>query len=108
MLPLLDRPFLVHQMIDRLARRHPCAAPQPQRDADAEQRIRARNAQILIQHQRDDDREVEIEVRFIMQVVRANGEAACARDHALLIKHQRETQHNGDERNADAFAGPGG
>src|SRR3546814_2216836 len=61
-LTLFLGPFLVHQLIDSVARRTPCAPGKPGCNAKPEHRIDAAQSQPLIQNQRGDYRKIEIQV----------------------------------------------
>ena len=90
-LPLLLRPFVVHQLVDRFARRAPCAPQQPQGDAAIPNTASApRMRSALVEHQRGDHRAVEHQVRLVVDVVGPDRDRAGARDHAPLIPEQHE------------------
>lgn len=61
-LPLLLRPFAVHQMVQRIACPAIGAPQQPGRNRQPEQRIGAGKSQILIQRQRRDHRQIKQQV----------------------------------------------
>ena len=67
--PLLLRPFAVHQLVDGMAGGPPSAKEQPHCDSEAEDRVGKPPTEELIEHQRDDHRPVEHQVRFVVDVV---------------------------------------
>lgn len=102
------RPFLVHQLVERLARCAPGAIKQPQCDQHAEHGVCARHAQILLDHERRDHRTVEQQIALIMDIVGADRHRSRPRDHTALIADKPQRQQDRDHRDANAIFSIGG
>ncbi len=101
-LALVLGPFLVHQLVDRLARRLERPPAEPQRDQDAHHRIGAAHPEHLVEHHRDDDGEVEQQVALIMDVVGADRDRSGTVDDRFLVRQQCKGGDDRDHRHADA------
>ena len=99
---LILRPFLVHQLVDRVGRGADRAPGEPGGDRDAEDRVGAVPAEQLVQRQRDDHRAVEQDVRLIVDVVRQDRDRPGLADHAPLIGKQQRGGRDRQQRHADA------
>jgi len=95
-------PFLVHQLVDRMARGAPRAPRQPGGDCQPEDRIGEVKAEQLVEQQRKDHRQIEQQVRLVMDMIRTDRDRPGLANHEALIGEQANGRGHRHQRHADA------